>query len=372
MRIAIHAADLDHERIDGPRVYILNMLKNFGAIDQADSFWLYHRNDFNLHLTPPSFPSYAVKKISAPFLWTQTGFALKLLSDKPDVLWMPVQNMPIIRRKNLKTVVTIHDLAFKIFPQHFTKKDLFKLNKLADLAIKNADRIIAISNSTKNDIIKFYPKIDKEKISVIYNGFDAELFNKKTSEKDFEKFSISYDLKPKNYLLYVGAIQPRKNLITLIEAFEKIKKDNPNLKLVLAGAPAWKSEKTLEKIDHSLFKDDIIVTGRLPFKDVPVLYQNALVSVYPSLYEGFGIPVLEAMASGVPVICANNSSLPEVGGDAAMYFKTEDSSDLAGCIERLIQDENLRNEFVRKGMERARNFSSEKSARETLDKLTKW
>jgi len=372
MRIAIHAADLDHSRIDGPRVYILNVIKNFGAIDQEDSFLIYHRNEFNPYLAPPSFSNYFVKKVSAPFLWTQTRFASELFRDRPDVLWMPIQNMPIFRRKNMKTVVTIHDLAFKIFPQHFTKKDLFKLNRLADLAIKNADKIIAISESTKKDIIKFYPRIDKEKIFVVYNGFDSELFNKKFSDEDFEKISISYNLKAKSYLLYVGAIQPRKNLGVLIEAFEKIKNANNDLKLVLAGAPAWKSESTFEKIAKSPFKNDIIVTGRLPFEDVSVLYKNSLISIYPSLYEGFGIPILEAMASGVPVVSANNSSLPEVGGDAALYFETENSDDLARCIKKIISDDNLRNELIQKGIERAKNFSWEKCARETLDKMLKW
>ena len=371
MRIAIHAADLDHDRIDGTRVYLFNMLKNFGKIDSQDSFFIYHQNDFNPQLEPPAFANYSIKKTSFPSLWTQTAFAFKIWRDRPDVLWMPVHNLPILHRKNLKVVVTIHDLAFKIFPDYFTKKDLLKLNKLSDMAIKNSDHIIAVSHSTKNDILKFYPEISAEKITVIHHGFDAEIFQKKYSEEYFNELSISYKIKAKNYLLYVGAIQPRKNLEVLIAAFEKLKKEKSDLKLVIAGSPAWKAEKTLQKIAVSEFKNDIIVTGNLGFEKMAVLYQNAKMFVFPSLYEGFGIPVLEAMASGTPAICAKNSSLIEAGGEAALYFKTEDPSDLANCINKIIENEVFAEELIQKGKEHAKKFSWEKCAQETLDYLLK-
>ena len=368
MKIAIHAADLDHNRIDGTRVYIFNMLKNFGQLNKNDFFLIYHRNFFNHHLTPPKFENYLIKKIPFPLLWTQTRFAFELFRDKPDVLWMPVHNMPIIRRKNLKTVVTVHDLAFKIFPRYFTKKDLTKLNKLTDLAVKNADHIIAVSNSTKNDILKFYPEIKAEKISVVYHGFDKGLFRQESAQEESDLLK-SYNLTDKNYLLYVGAIQPRKNLEVLIEAFEKIKEKNPNMKLVIAGAPAWKSDNIIKKINNSKFKDDIIITGNLSFKETSVFYRKAKMFIFPSLYEGFGIPVLEAMASGIPVICAKNSSLTEVGGDAVLYFETKNSQDLADCINKIVNEEEFNERLIKQGIERVKNFSWEKCARETLDIL---
>lgn len=369
MRIAVHAADLDHNRIDGTRVYLFNMLKNFGELSKDNSFLIYHRNFFNHHLTPPEFNNYSIKKVPFPFLWTQTRFAFEIFRDKPDVLWMPVHNMPIIRRKKLKTVVTVHDLAFKIFPQYFTKKDLIKLNRLTDLAVKNADHIIAVSNSTKNDILRFYPEIKAEKISVIYHGFDRELFQREIPQEESESILKSYNLKPKSYLLYVGAIQPRKNLEVLVEAFEEIKSNHKDLKLVIAGAPAWKSGSTIEKINKSKFKNDIIVTGNLEFKKVSVFYRNAKIFIFPSLYEGFGIPVLEAMASNVPVICARNSSLIEAGGDAAVYFETGNSQELAGCINKILKDEFFEKELVQKGIEHVKSFSWEKCAQNTLEIL---
>jgi len=376
MKIAIHAADLDHDRIDGTRVYLFNMLKNFGKLDKEDSFLIYHRSFFNRRMVPPAFSNYFVKKLYFPMLWTQTRFALELFCNTPDVLWMPVHNMPLFRRKKMKVVVTIHDLAFKIFPGYFTKRDLTKLNRLSDMAIKNANRIIAVSHSTKNDILKFYPEISEEKISVVHHGFDSELFQKDFPAIESEALLKSYNLKAKSYLLYVGAIQPRKNLEILVEAFEKIKEKSASqrmdLRLVIAGAPAWKSNDILKKISASKFNSDIIVTGTIGFEKISMLCRNAKMFVFPSLYEGFGIPVLEAMASGIPVICAKNSSLSEAGGEAALYFETGNSQNLADCMNRIIEDAELEKDLIRRGLEHVKNFSWEKCARETLEILTKW
>jgi len=243
MQIAIHASDLDHNRVDGTRVYLLNLLKNFGKIDEKDSFFIYHQNDFNPQLEPPIFANYSIKKSSFPALWTQTAFAFEILRDKPDVLWMPVHNIPLLKKRELKTVVTVHDLAFKIFPEYFTKKDLIKLNRLSDMAIKKSNKIIAVSQSTKKDILKFYPEISEKKIAVIHHGFDAGIFQKKYSAEITDELLKKYNLlastheddcsstrsgKSKSYLLYVGAIQPRKNLEVLISAFEKVKFKNRN------------------------------------------------------------------------------------------------------------------------------------------------
>jgi len=378
MHIAIHASDLDRERLDGTRVYLFNMLKNFGKIDQNDFFSIYHQNDFNSQLLPPLFPNYTVKKIPFPLLWTQTRFAFEIFRDAPDVLWMPVHNIPICKRKNLKIVVTIHDLAFKIFPNYFTKKDLVKLNKLSDMAISAADHIIAVSHSTKNDILKFYPQISEEKIAVIYHGFDPKLFQREILQEESDEIlsKLKIPTSPagrqnSKFILYVGAIQPRKNLEVLIDAFERIKKKSASrrtdLKLVFAGAPAWKYQETLNRIAASKFSSDIIVTGNLEFEKIAALYKNAKMFVFPSLYEGFGIPVLEAMAAKTPVILARNSSLVEIGGEAALYFETENSTDLANCMQKIIDDETLSKELIRKGIEHVRNFSWEKCARETLD-----
>lgn len=368
MKIAIQAADLDAKRIDGTRVYIWNLLKNFGKLDEANDFFVYHRGNFNSELVPPQFENYKIKKVPFYFSWTQFRFAFEIWKDCPDVLWMPMQTLPFFRRKKLKTIITIHDLAFKYFPQCFPKKDLRRLNFFSDYAIKNSDKIIAVSESTKKDILKFYPKIKKEKIRVIHHGFDEANFsimrNLEKEKELLQKLGIT-----KDYILYVGAIQPRKNLKVLVESFEKLKKENLDLQLVLAGENAWLSDGILETIKSSSFKEDIKITHQLAFENIGNLMRGAKIFVFPSLYEGFGLPILEAFASRVPVITANNSSLPEVGGEGALYFDATDENELADRIRNILSDESLRNNLIQNGIEQLKNFSWAKCAKETLEYL---
>jgi glycosyltransferase involved in cell wall biosynthesis len=176
-----------------------------------------------------------------------------------------------------------------------------------------------------------------------------------------------YSLETKKYLLYVGAIQPRKNIQVLLEAFELEHKRHSDMKLVLAGEKAWLWKETIAMIENHPFREDIIVTGTIPFGELSALYASAKMFIFPSLYEGFGIPVLEAMAAGVPVICSGNSSLPEVGGDAALYFDALNVSELASHIESLWKDESLCTAMVRRGYENIKKFSWDKCARETME-----
>lgn len=370
MRIAIQAADLDAPRIDGTRVYIYNLLKYFGSLDAKSEFFVYHKKEFNPELVPPEFPNYKIKKINFPALWTQARFAWELRKDKPDVLWMPMHNIPLVRSKKMKTFVTVHDLAYKYFPDYFPKKDLLKLNLLGDLAIKNADKLVAISESTKRDILKFYPTVREENIRVIHHGFDTNLFGGGSVSANILD---NYQLQSKKYVLYNGAIQPRKNLERLIEAFEILKKEEDvrmkNLKLAIVGEKAWLSDGILKKAENSQFREHIVMPGKVKFEDLAELMKNAAVYVFPSLYEGFGIPILEAMASGVPVVAADNSSLKEVGGGAAEYFDAYNANEMAEKIKRVLADDKLKQRMIAGGAEQAKKFSWEKCAQETLEYL---
>jgi len=266
MKIAVDCADLDSARIDGTRVYIKNVLNFLGDLAPQDDFLLFHRQNFNPALQPKNFSNYQNKKIPYPFCWTQTRLAFELLKERPAVCWLPIQQIPLLVRDKIKTVFTAHDLAFKFFPQHFAKKDCWKLNFFTDSAVRRADGIIAISQSTKNDLLNAYPFLDEKKIKVIYHGFNKEEFLSKIEDEKIDQVLQKFQLNSRPggtpFLLYVGAIQPRKNLITLIEAFEKIKKEKgSDLKLVLAGAPAWLAEETLEKVKNSVFKEEIVLTG---------------------------------------------------------------------------------------------------------------
>ncbi|MBU2025226.1 glycosyltransferase family 4 protein [Patescibacteria group bacterium] len=372
MKIAIDAADLCDKRIDGTRIYIKNVLDHLGHLSPADNFFIYSKGRLNPALKFKKYSNYTIRCSSAPFFWTQLKFPFELKKDKPDVLWMPLQTVPYLIPSDLKVVVTIHDLAFKIFPHHFPAKDCFLLNLFTKKAIKQAAKIIAVSKNTKQDIIKYY-QAPASKIQVIYHGFNRKIFNPKTAQNPaaIKKIKNKFKIK-KDYLLYVGAIQPRKNLSVLLKAFETVKENQSGreLSLVLAGPRAWLNQIVFKQIQSCRFASDIIFTGPFKTRELPGLLGAARAFVFPSLYEGFGIPVLEAMASGTPVISSDNSSLPEVGGGAPQYFNAQNSSELAAIIKNVLDSPGLQKSMRQKGLEQARKFSWEKCAKLTSQILT--
>lgn len=372
MNIAIQVADLDGKRIDGTRVYILELLNRFGEVDRQDHFFPYHRGMFNPLLTPKMFSNYTVQSIHFPIFWTQTRFALELFRVRPDRLWMPMQAIPLVRPRGMETIVTIHDLAFRKFPTHFPKGDLRRLIFFTDQAVRKSDRIIAISESTKRDILEYYPDIQEDKVRVVYHGYGERHYHSQSETQNtpfqFDKISSLTSQDPR-YILYVGAIHPRKNLEVLVHAFEKLKRNSryEDLKLVLAGEKAWLWDGVLRTIEISPYRKDITITGTISFAEREDFYRNASVFVFPSLYEGFGLPILESFARNIPVVCANNSSLSEVGGEGAVYFDAVSSEDLVEKLQRVLEDETFRSHCTAKGHLQLQKFSWDKCARETLE-----
>ena len=371
--IGIDAADLCYSRIDGTRIYILNMLERFGVIAPKTLFYIYLKGQLNPYLRFKKFPNYQIENRRMPALWTQIMLPHLIRKTRPDVLWVPLHNLPYWRPKNLKTVVTIHDLAFKLFPDFFPQKDLFLLNNLTAYAVKEADRIIAVSRSTARDFNEIYG-VPTYKIKVIYNGYDDKFFRlpRKSELSNIKKIKEKYKIPPNaKYLIYVGAIQPRKNLGILVSAFERIKTLHSfkDWKLVLAGSNAWLFDDLKEQIKTSVWRKDIIITGGFPVPDLPYLLWGAEMFVFPSLYEGFGIPIIEAMACGVPVISAKNSSLVEVAGNKALYFDSSKVDDLATCIKELYSSPPKIRTMAREGLEWAKRFNWNDTAKKTYECL---
>lgn len=368
MRIAINAADLDHKRIDGTRIYIQNLLNNFGLLDNEDQFLIYHKGEFNPELKFTAFNNYKIKKMPFPFGWTQTRFACEIFHEKPEILWMPMHSLPYLRSKKTKSIVTIHDLAFKFFPQFFPKKDLRRLNHFTDYAVNNADKLIAVSNSTKSDLLKTYPKLKEEKIGVIYHGINTDLFNAEYNLAEIQETKKRYKIPGAKYIICVGAIQPRKNIELLVDAFEQLEKKEEfkSYKLLIAGSKGWLYEPILKKIDSS---PDVIAIGHFKEKDLPNLLKGSEVLIMPSLYEGFGLPLIEAMACGVPALAANNSSLKELIADDKLLFKGHNASEIAYKLAEIIKNIEIKKTLIEKGLEKAKLFSWEKCASETLEWL---
>lgn len=261
-------------------------------------------------------------------------------------------------------IVTVHDLArccFNFDPETVSEKILLKLDIRY---IKRASHIIAVSQNTKNDLVK-YLNIPENEISVIYNGVDHNVFKpyKPYQMKPFHKL-------PKPYIMYVGSERRRKNLGRLFEAFAELKREFPGLKLVKVG-DSGRSEQfrsdTLKMVSALGIAEDVIFTDHVSEVDLAYYYASAALLAYPSLYEGFGLPPLEAMACGCPVVSSNTSSLPEVVGEAGIVVTPYGIYSLARAMGQVLTDEQLRNKMVRKGLEQSKKFSWDKAARETME-----
>lgn len=261
-----------------------------------------------------------------------------------------------------KVITTIHDMTYELYPETMDKRNLKRIKNDIQYSVDRSDKIITVSESSKNDIIKFL-NVDESKIEIVYNGVDYEKFNKYYTEDIKLIVRNKYNL-PQNYILYMGTLEPRKNIDSIIEAFALIKKqkDFDNIKLVIAGKKGWLFEDIFNLVDKLNLKDHVIFTDYVDETDKPIIYNMAKLFVFPSLYEGFGIPVLEAMASSVPVIASNVSSLPEVAGNAAILVNPKDIEGIAKNIIKILSDDDLKNELVRKGHIQAQKFTWEASA----------
>ena len=287
---------------------------------------------------------------------------------KPDVFFAPAHYTPPFLNSPL--VVTIHDTAYEYFPNEFRKQDLYQLRNWTKSSVDRALKIIAVSKNTKKDIIDLY-KAPDNKINVIYNGF-ARASQSVNSQSKIN--SITKVTKPlvNKFILYVGTLQPRKNILTLIDAFHLLKQErNDKLKLVIVGKKGWLYDKIFTKVNELNLQDEIIFKGFVSDSELINIYQRASVFVLPSFYEGFGIPILEAMSYDCPVICSETSALPEVGGNACLYFNPHDKIDLAAKIKSVLADPVQRVTLIRKGREQIKKFSWKKCGEETYSLLTK-
>ncbi len=276
------------------------------------------------------------------------------------VIHYPDSMAPFICKN--KVIITIHDLAFKSLKDVFTKKTVIWKSIATKLSVKKAKDIIAITNFTQNEIKAHYGEDIVNKTQVILNGFN-KFSDDKINEDNVNKDIL--DLKNINYILTVSTISPRKNIDGLIKAFNEIKEDN-QYKLVIAGNNGWMFEKVYEEAEKLGIKDRILFTGKINDDELKYLYKHANIFVYPSYYEGFGLPPLEAMSFNVPCVVSNKTSIPEVVGNAAITVDPNSYKEIAKQIEKFINSENLRNEYIQKGNKRLSKFSWEKCAEETI------
>lgn len=366
MIIGVDASRAFVKNKTGTENYSYQILKNLSKIDTENIYKVYVRpgTKINLSQWPDNFRFIF---INLSRLWTQVGLALHTFTDNLDLLFVPAHTMPLIRKPGLKTIMTVHDLGAEYLPSMHQLKQRLYLSFITNFQLRTATKIIAVSKSTKNDLMnKAY--IPPEKIEVIYEGVDQYYFkpvNKAILDNTLNKF----DLKPKRYFLFVGTIQPRKNIGLLIKSYAKlIKKLNfKGPDLVLAGSKGWLSDRLYKLPDQlKLGSKKVKFIGWVSDSDLPSLYSGALAFVYPSLYEGFGLPILEAMSCGCPVLASNSASIPEITGNAAILSDPNDDSQLASNMEKILKNDKLKDSLIRLGFKQIKKFNWEISAEQTL------
>lgn len=360
MLIGIDAneANLTRNRV-GVNQYAFDLLHALYRLKTKHTFVIYLKTPPQDDL-PKNRSGWEYRVIPFPKLWTQTRLPYDLYTHtpRPDVFFSMTHYAP--RWSPIPTVVAIMDLGFLQTPEQFTKKDFNQLKEWTKYSVKNAQKVIAISEHTKKDVVREYHKPEKD-IVVTYLSYDKKLFKPTKNVEVLKKYDIT-----NNYLLFLGSLRPSKNIEGLIRAFAKLslQKISVGTQLVIAGKKGWLYDKIFALARELNLEGKVIFTGFVEEQEVPVLMSHAQALVLPSFYEGFGIPVLEAMACGTPVVVSNIASLPEVAGKAGVYIDPYDIDSIQHGIMKALGSE--RNSLVKAGLAQAKLFSWDKTARQTL------
>jgi glycosyltransferase involved in cell wall biosynthesis len=349
-------------RSAGIHTYIANLLTYLTRVDSGFRYTLYTnaQPSIDAQVRPARW---STGRPLARILWEQLAQPIALRRDRPDLLHATAFVAPLLAR--WPCVVTVYDLSFALFPELFRGPNQTYLRWFARRSARRARRVIAISDNTRRDVQRLYG-VPPDRIDVAYPGVDTRFTP--LPGQAVEAFRREHRL-PDKFFLYLGTLEPRKNLGKLIEAFSL--SEIRDSRLVMVGGKGWMVDSLFAQVKSLGLADRITFAGYAPGEDLPLWYNSATVFVYPSTYEGFGIPPLEAMACGTPVVTSNAASLPEAIGDAGLTVGPEDVRGLAQAMNRLWQDESLRIELSRRGIAQARRFTWEATAQATVDSYRK-
>lgn len=304
--------------------------------------------------------SYLAKMI--PSLWRSFGITSLLEQEKVDLFHGLSNELPVnIGRSSIHSVVTIHDLIFLRYPQYYKPTDRYIYTYKFKQACLKANKVIAISEQTKQDIIRFL-HIPEDKIEIVYQGCDP-IFGLPVDESSKQSIRLKYGI-TSPYILYVGSIEKRKNLLLLVKALKGLKSD---ISVIAIGKQTPYSDTIETYIQENNLSDRVRLLSNIPFHELPAFYQMASLFVYPSFFEGFGIPILEAQLSGIPVIAATGSCLEEAGGPGALYTDPTNEHELRGLIEAVLNEPNLAASMRKGGLEYTQNFDAKKLATDMMD-----
>ncbi|MEW6095876.1 MAG: glycosyltransferase family 1 protein [bacterium] len=362
MKIGIDAHAVG-TKVGGNELYIHSLINELAKIDKENEYILYTSNpkifkkglvqqkNFKTHLVLP-FSRWICVPISLP---------LELLKNPVDLLHVQYIAPPICPKP---FVVTIHDTSWEYFPEYYTKIDYIRLSKLVPFTLKRAEKIIAVAENIKNELIELYG-IHSSKIVVTYNGVNNQFYPIKDPNQIL-KVRMKYNL-PERFLLYVGIMRPVKNIPRLIEAFYQLKKNhNIEHKLVIVGEKGWLYSDIFKTVQRLGLEEEIVFTGYIENEQLPLLYNAAELFVFPSIREASPLPPIEAMACGTPMVVSSTSSFPEIVGDAALMVNPYSIDEIAKAIYDVLSNPELQKTMSEKGIKRAKSFSWENTARKTL------
>lgn len=357
MKIGINALTLSHNN-SGIGNYTINLINNLADISSYEYILFSScgekiRGLINEKIRIIDLPLASKNKYTR--LYTeQVVLPLEVKKEKIDLMFNPAFTMPLLAK--CRNIVTVHDMAYKIYGEGSALYARIYMKLFFDRSIKKADGIITVSQSTKRDLLKYFP--NRKNVEAIHLGTIKYSIGKKERPKALEV--------GEKFLLVVGTITPRKNNLGIIKAFDKIK-DKTDCKLLFAGGFAWKSDEIYEYLEENNLENRVLLPGYLRDEELAWCYENAEMMLYCSFYEGFGFPPIEAMASGIPVIASDISSIPEVVGNAAILLDPHDTDMISESIMKLSTDVDLREKLVNRGKERYKLFTWEKTAMKTFE-----
>ncbi|MFC1615993.1 glycosyltransferase family 4 protein [Patescibacteria group bacterium] len=374
MKIGIDASRYGHKEATGVEwysFYIINALLKLILSSTKDEIILYCRNQ-------PEFPSeiknlikqnsnrISIKVLKAKRFWTLWALSKEIKNNPPDTLFIPSHTLP--RSLSKRNVIMIHDVAFRRFPKSYSFRQYLYLNFSTKAAVKKASKILVPSKATADDIKKFF-NCDPDKLEVIPHGYKAKSFSDKEIDdamihsEVFQHFGIHKNSK---FFFYIGRIESKKNILRLLKAFKLFSVAHPKYRLILAGKRGHGFKQIFIKAAELELMDKVLMPGYITEIEKVALYKYCQAFVFPSLYEGFGLPILSGFYYGKPVLCSNTSSIPEVAGDAAHYVDPLDENSIRDGLEKIVMDKEYVDRLVSKGKKRLEHFSWEKSSKKTL------
>ena len=371
MKIGLNGQKILDKNPAGPEIFTINLFENLAKIDLKNEYFIYTTRKPEKDLEnkiKQGNEKFHFKEIKYKKLWTQYRLAKELIKNPVDVFFTAIHSIPMIRSSKTKFVVMIHGLEYQYTLGYKNPLNRFFIERPIKYAIKHSDKIITPSLATKEEILKRNWNVDEKKIEVVYEGVSEEFYPK--SEEEVDKIRKKYEIGKNPYLLFVSTIQPRKNIPNMIRAFSQFINENEEMKntlLLIAGKKGWDYEKSLEAPQKYGVEKNVKFLGRVPEEDLPILYSGAKGYINVSFEEGFGLPLLESMACGVPSVVSNIPAHKEVGDYLPVYVDPNNIENIKDGIFEIMTRYFDKKDFI----ERSKNFSWKNTAEKTLEVLEK-